>query len=461
MATKKQDDSLNFVDFGLGPLGVPLFPSLGAGDESPDHIAVMKDPDGYVGRLALDADEESIRRAYGPGSFELICKNKKGQHMPGGRVKINIARDPNNPLLTPPATSTENTERDRALALYNLQKTANDDSRRMHMEQLALLKAEAQASRDNVKLELEQRLATIRAEADMRIEQERQRHTLDLERAKSERVAEAERWERSRAADETRNREFMLASQNNSKEFVALMTSIVSSNSKGADPLAFAQMLKEGVSIGASAGQSDPQTEALKMVGSGLRSMADIANSPGVRRNPQQRRAAPNGRQLPERANGAGGGSGAPRKLSEDKTERIQQKAVRLFKMYAADGVDPEEMLDEALEALDGEPVDDDGNPLDVEKDSRDTRDHGRASGSSSGRESRKRPTAKKPPVGDRAPSDGGRQATGRTRRNPAGPASAAPRSGENGKGGATARAAKNPVREGSAGNTRSPGKNA
>lgn len=324
---------------GNGNPAAPLFPNIGKGPAVPERIKVFRDDpnDGYLGTIDASSDEEYLRQRWGGRVFRLEAINASGQSIKGGRRTV-VIQDAPKDLGAP-----------RAPAELAQRPAMSFDPVAFMQGQLDLERGRAEQAEAKAKRELDAYVTRLRAENEEREKQEAARHRRDLE------------LERERAASSRQeSKDFMTTMMQMQQSANSQMTTVITaalSQTKAADPMAFASMFERGVTVAAQlGGGNDPGVEMAKTLTGGLSSLASLAlndRNPGratvVQNKPQprpvegRRQVQPVPQQNPAPAAHAPhvpGGEGPA------KVDRIKAKALDLFQQIAAEGFDPEEVID-------------------------------------------------------------------------------------------------------------------
>jgi hypothetical protein len=319
-------------------VGAPLFPGMGKGPNVPEKVKVWReDPaDGYLGTISADSDEEAIRARWGGRVFRLEAINAMGRAIPGGKRTLTIQDEPRlpggqKPAAPPPAPA-----------------GPQFDAVAFMQGQLDLERQRAEQAENKARRELEAYVTRLRAENEEREKQEAARHRRDME------------LERERAASSRQeSKEFMATMMQMQQSANTQMTTVITAalgQNKAADPMAFASMFERGIQLASGMNQQDPGVEIAKTLTGGLSSFAQLAladrsaaaqqpQRPTVRNSP----AAPRRVQQPPQALPAAAPAQQAPAPAGEKIERIKTKAGNLFQQIAAEGHDPEQVLDALL----------------------------------------------------------------------------------------------------------------
>lgn len=339
MIRKNDRDPSETIAFVRGDTRVPLFPELGEDADEPSHIAVSRVPEGYLMEAELNINEEWLKNNLGGGVYELkLCSKANTQIGTVRRVKI-AGETLSKGELEAKAVELQREQSSKEFNGMQLQT-------QLFREQIAMLRAEADAARERAKIELELQIRRMQAESEERETRERQRFERDMERERTRQQAEAERQERSRQNDIAMAQQHNLALQALQKEQTAILVAAMQAQNNRADPLEAAERINNMVESRVHAGQEDPIVENTKnlwgAVNRGLELAAtsmdrDVVRTPGPKAaagQKAQRNPGPAAKtQVPP--------NGPPR----DAPPGIKEGLTQLFHKIVERGLDPVDVI--------------------------------------------------------------------------------------------------------------------
>lgn len=372
---------------------LPMWPDIGKKtNKIPRGIAVFRldPPDGYLGEFPPDSDLERLKQLVGGRVLDLQLKDVEGRVMPGGRQSVTIHADP---VLTATARAAAQSgggspldaiarNLDPVKQLFELQGKQVAAQQQAIRDDLERHKQEAKTERDQRNQEIEAQLVREREAAKQREEEKDAKHKRELE-LERERIRERQdEAKRERESQSARDKEWIALQQANQANQTQLM--IAAMNNSKTDLTVFTSMFDKVIGAMQNSNDQDPAVAAFQTMGKGLESLATIATSKnGQQANPGKVQLTPGAKQmimaLPEgkrakviaalteddastKKNGEGGA---------DKKSRVTAKVTKLMQTMIQRGVDPEQMLDEAIKHYESdagavdEDDDDDDNAAD------------------------------------------------------------------------------------------------
>lgn len=226
----------------------------------------------YLGTIDRSADEEDIRKRWGGGVYQLVCKNAAGRNVTGGQRTVTIAGEARDD------EGRRSNDVSTIVKAHQLAAKIETDAWRQRAETEARLAEEERRKRaEERKAELE----VLRAENELRIKQEDAKHARELERIKAEsenrlreeraRQEQQLQLERERTAQNAASNDkilqIILSSQ---KEFKEVLLNLTHTK---ADPVAQFQSGMQMAMQLADAKNPDPSLEMTKMVTGGIENM--------------------------------------------------------------------------------------------------------------------------------------------------------------------------------------------